>query len=76
MEPKSSLQCSQEPSTGPYHEPDQTGRFSLAYVIYPNNLSSSEAFVTFRNQFFFYGRELLAPLTAPQAGGPPLIGCP
>ena len=27
-------------------------------------------------QFFFHGGELLAPRPTPQAGGPPLVGCP
>jgi len=30
----------------------------------------------FRNKASFYGEELLAPRPTPQAGGPPLIGCP
>jgi hypothetical protein len=27
MEPEGSLQCSQEPSTGPYHEPDESSPY-------------------------------------------------
>ena len=30
----------------------------------------------FRNTIRFYGEELLPPRPAPQAGGPPLVGCP
>jgi hypothetical protein len=38
---------------------------------------SPRSFVTFRNVFlFFYGGELLAPPPNPQAGRPPLVGCP
>jgi hypothetical protein len=36
MEPESSLQCSQEPSTGPYPEPDQ----SSPYLSHPVSLRS------------------------------------
>jgi hypothetical protein len=32
--------------------------------------------VNFRNKLIFYGEELLAPRPTPQAGGPPLVGCP
>jgi hypothetical protein len=28
MEPESSLPCSQEPSTGPYPEPDQSNQYN------------------------------------------------
>jgi hypothetical protein len=32
--------------------------------------------VIFRNKVIFYGKELIAPTPHPQAGGPPLVGCP
>jgi hypothetical protein len=32
--------------------------------------------MVFRNMVIFYGEELLAPRPTPQAGGPPLVGCP
>jgi hypothetical protein len=31
--------------------------------------------VNFRNNFIFYGEELLAPRPTPSARGPPLVGC-
>ena len=30
----------------------------------------------FRNTIHVFGKELLPPLPTPQAGGPPLVGCP
>jgi hypothetical protein len=33
-------------------------------------------FVTFHNKLILKGEELLAPRPNPQAGGPPLVGCP
>jgi hypothetical protein len=32
--------------------------------------------VTLRNKTVFYGEELLAPLSNPQSGASPLVGCP
>jgi hypothetical protein len=41
MEPESSLPCSQEPSTGPYPEPDQSGPYRpILYKIYCNIVHS------------------------------------
>jgi hypothetical protein len=42
MEPKGSLLCSQEPSTGPYPEPDQSSLSKIHFNIVhpPTSLSS------------------------------------
>jgi hypothetical protein len=43
----------------------------------PSYLSSGARFLeNFRNKLIFYGEELLATRPTPQAGGPPLVGCP
>jgi hypothetical protein len=33
MQPEGSLPCSQEPSTGPYSEPDQSNPISLRSIL-------------------------------------------
>jgi hypothetical protein len=50
MELEGSLQCSQEPATGPCPEPDRP---------------VPRLFITFRNRLIFYGEELLAPRITP-----------
>jgi hypothetical protein len=35
MEPEGALQCSQEPSTGPYPEPDQSSPYLYGFLIAP-----------------------------------------
>jgi hypothetical protein len=81
MEPKGSLQCSQEPSTGPYSESDQIQSIQLhpnVSYLWPfiqRILPVPRPFVTFRNKLFFW-TGVLSPTSNPQVGGPPHIGCP
>jgi hypothetical protein len=66
MEPEGSLLCSQEPATCPYPEPNEFQ--SIRPIPRP--------FVTFRNMFLFLRWGVVSPPPNPQAGGPPLVGCP
>jgi hypothetical protein len=50
--------------------------FSLAYVVYPNNRSRSEALCDISQQAYFSRQGVVSPKPNPQGGGPPLIGCP
>jgi hypothetical protein len=64
MEPETSLPCSQEPSTGPYPEPDQSNPSLKSFIqrVRPG----PRLLVFFRNDLIFYGEELLAPRPTPQ----------
>jgi hypothetical protein len=75
MEPEGSLPCSQEPSTGPYSEPDQPN----PYIHFLSLRSLSKVSVqvrgflnTFVTRLFFYGEELLAPHPTPKLDDHPL----
>jgi hypothetical protein len=63
MKPEGSLPCSQEPSNGPYPEPD-----------HPKN--PSQALRDISEQYVVIRRGIVNPMANPQAGVPPLIGCP
>jgi hypothetical protein len=52
MELEGSLQCSQEPTTGPYPEPDESSP-PVAQVV-PNNPPRSEALCNFPQQADFF----------------------
>jgi hypothetical protein len=60
MEPEGSLLCSQEPSSGPYPEPDRTFIQRICPDLRP--------FVALRNKLIFYD-ELLAPRPTPKLEG-------
>jgi hypothetical protein len=48
MEPEGSLSCSQEPSTGPYPEPDQSNLLSLHFnILHPPTSWSSKWSISF-----------------------------
>jgi hypothetical protein len=66
MEPEGLLPHSQEPATCPYPE----------LKLYQRTSPGPRLCDMFRNVVIFYGEELLAPCPTPQAGGPPLVGCP
>jgi hypothetical protein len=54
MEPEGSLPCSQEPSTGPYHEPD---RSSIYHPIHLRlGLPSDLLFLTYLQSPIFWPR--------------------
>jgi hypothetical protein len=64
MEPEGSLPCLQEPSTGPYLEPDQSSPY------HPGGLPKES--VKSNEIMFFYGEELLAPRTIPKLDDHPV----
>jgi hypothetical protein len=63
IEPECSSPCSQEPSTGPYPEPDRAKShirfFSLGSL-------GPRLFMNFRNRLIFYGEEFIAPRLTPK----------
>jgi hypothetical protein len=64
MKTQGSLPCSQEPSTGPYLQSDQSN---------PKNPSRSEASCDLSQQAYFLRWGIISPTTNPQAGGPPIF---
>jgi hypothetical protein len=47
MEPEGSLPCSQEPSTSPYPEPDQSNQYSKIHIIHTSNIPSTKSHIHF-----------------------------
>jgi hypothetical protein len=72
MEPEGSLPCSQEPAIfflkSHIHFPCLRSFQSIRPIPRP--------FVTFRNVFLLLRWGVVSPPPNPQAGGPPLVGCP
>jgi hypothetical protein len=89
MEPEGSLPCSQEPSTGSSPEPDHPIHTIPSYLfkIHFIHFLSLRPFiqgirpgprllVIFRNKLIFLRLGVVWPTPNPQAGAPPLVGCP
>jgi len=90
MEPEDSSPYSQVPATCPY--PESTRPFSCCVIppletLPPGDPSGGVVYLRIVSrgiispcEYFltgvFHGEALLAPRPTPQAGGPPLVGCP
>jgi hypothetical protein len=57
MEPEDSILCSQEPSTGPYPEPDESSPYPSTYFSKIPLLLSSHLRLSLANGLFFSGRK-------------------
>jgi hypothetical protein len=72
MEPEGSLPYSEVPATCPYPELTRT-------VLYPEEASHQGKTIRLwvvQNRFFFSREGVVSTSPNPQAGGPPLVGCP
>jgi hypothetical protein len=73
MEFEGSFPCSQEPSTGPYPEPDRSNiHFLLLRSFVQGICPGPRLLMNFRNKLIFYGEELLAPRPTPKLEYHPL----
>ena len=91
MEPEGSLPYSKAPATCPYPEPARSSPYPhilfpehKSRVFFFRCLGCTRVSAQVRGflydcsitRYIFYGEELLVPRPTPQAGGPPLVGCP